>query len=91
MAIRREYLECDGSIEPRSFQAPDRPAEIYVPGTERQVEIGAANFVVVQMDVTKAIAEDAKNFFCRVVRDHQIRVADIEVKSKLGQRFQQFA
>src|SRR3954447_26760522 len=55
------------------------------------MKIGMTALIVVQMNVLETVSVGLQDLFCRVLRDYQIGVPDIEMKAEFGHGVQKFA
>ena len=76
---------------PHFFRRADAFPHIHRPGAQRQVQVGVASPVIVQVDVPQPGAVGRQNLLGGIVRDPQIGVSDIQVKPSVRDRVQQLA
>src|SRR5215469_15790452 len=59
-------------------------------GTQGQVQVGVATFVIVQVDVAETRAVGGQQVASSVAVGHEVGVANVEVQAKFGQRIHEF-
>src|SRR5690242_2677431 len=89
--IRGKDLQGNRAVVSVALKQANRAPHIDRSGSEREMQIGCAAFVVVQVNVPQAGAIAGQKLFRRALHHQQVGVPNIEVESELRQRVEQLA
>jgi len=81
VAIPRKDLECNGVVVAPGTQLPHVARYIKVAHAERQMKIGVAPAVIMQVNMREPVDETLDEFTRGILRHRQITVANIKVQS----------
>jgi hypothetical protein len=91
VAIRGKNFECDRAIVTCRLKRTHIVRNINIAGSERQMKICTAAFVIVKMHVLKPVAIRGQNLIGGIVRHQQIGMSNIKVEAQFRHRVQQLS
>src|SRR4051812_20514901 len=89
MAIGSENFERNCSVISALLERSDMFGDIKITTAQRQVQIGAPAFIVVQVNVSESRSVVFENFGGRIFFHHQVGMPDVQVKTEARQRVEQ--
>ena len=89
--VRAEDLKSDGAVVTDGLQRTDAMDGIDGASAQRQVKIGAAAFVIMQMDVLEAFPVGIEQFVGCIDIDQEVRVANVQMEREFRHAIHQFA
>jgi hypothetical protein len=90
MPVGAEHFEGDGVVVAASFEGAHVMGGIDGPGSEGEVKVRAAAFIIVKMDMPQPGAVRGQQFVGGVVFHQEVAMTDVEVESQFWNRVEQF-